>query len=282
MLDALSAEWLKLSRHKATWFLVWIYPIGLTLIFALMISGNLISDNSPAQPALDKWLAETALVWGAPGNTLGRYLLAAFVAVVFAGEYGWNTWKLIVPHRSRASLVAAKYAMILLLFLAAFTASAIVSVVGSMLEDVLSGDSLPAGITLGALLKAHGAAALKSLAPALITLGYASLAAVLTRSTIAALVISIVAISVEQLLFNFAPVLSLKAPGLVWAMTHILPGYHIANIGQWIAQGSTLQMPLPPGGMVKLSWAVSAAAAAAWIAGLAALTFAGFRRQDIN
>jgi ABC-type transport system involved in multi-copper enzyme maturation permease subunit len=283
MIDALSAEWLKLTRHKATWFLVWIYPIGLLIIFTLMISGNLVSDNSPSQPALKDWLQESALVWGAPGNTLGRYLLAAFAAVVFAGEYGWNTWKLIVPHRGRSSLIAAKYLTILLLFLITFTLSAIISLIGLTLEDVLSGDTLPAGITVGALLEVHGQAALASLAPALITLGYASLAAVLTRSTIAALVISIVAITVEQLFFNFAPLLSVKAPGLIWALVHILPGYHIANIGNWIAQGSAMQMPLPGNNsLVSLSWPVSAAVAAAWVAGLTALTFGSFRRQDIN
>jgi hypothetical protein len=270
------------ATHKATWFLVWLYPIGLLVIFTLMISGNFVTDNSPSEPELGKWLEETALVWGAPGNTLGRYLLAAFAAVAFAGEYGWNTWKLIVPHRGRSALIAAKYAVILFLFLIAFSLSAVISVFGLTLEDMVSGDTLPAGITLGALLEVHGKAALASLAPGLVTLGYASLAAVLTRSTIAALVISIVAITVEQLLFNFAPVLSVKAPALIWGLVHILPGYHLANIEQWIGVGAALQMPLPKSGTVALSWGVSAAAATAWVVGLGALTFASFRRQDIN
>ena len=282
MLDALSAEMLKLTRHKATWFLVWLYPVGLTIIFLLMISGNFVTDNAPAQPELVPWLKETALVWGAPGSTFGRYLLAAFVAVVFAGEYGWNTWKLIVPHRGRGSLIAAKFSVIVLLFLAAFTLSAIITVIGQVVEDTSSGDTLPAGITAGALLKVHGQAALASLAPALLTLTYASLAAVLTRSTLAALIISIVAITIEQLAFNFAPYVSMKAPGLVWALFHVLPGYHLANLASWIGTGAGITAPLPPSGTVSLSWGVSAAAAAAWIAGLAALTFLTFRRQDLN
>jgi ABC-type transport system involved in multi-copper enzyme maturation permease subunit len=281
MFEALSAEALKMRTHKATWFLVWLFPIAFTL-FTLMISGNFVSDNSPAQPELTRWLQETALVWGAPGNTLGRYLLAAFVAVAFAGEYGWNTWKLIVPHRSRSTLVAAKYLVILLLFLITFTLSAIVSVLGALLEDVLSGDTLPAGITFGALLQVHGQAALASLAAGLLTIAYASLASVLTRSTIAALVITIVAISAEQLLFNLAPLFDTRAPGLVWGLTHVLPGYHLANIEHWIANGSALKMPLPISGVVSHAWTVSAAAAAAWIGGGVALTFASFRRQDLT
>jgi len=282
MLDALSAEMLKLTRHKATWFLVWLYPIGLTLIFILMISGNFVTDNAPTQPELLPWLKETALVWSAPGSTFGRYLLAAFVAVAFAGEYGWNTWKLIVPHRGRLSLIAAKYLAIVLLFVTAFALSAIITVIGQVVADTVSGDTLPAGITAGALLKVHGQAALASLAPALLTLTYASLAAVLTRSTLAALVISIVAITVEQLVFNFAPYVSIKAPGLVWALYTVLPGYHLANLASFIGTGGGVVSMLPPSGTVAFSWPVSAAAAAAWICGLGGLTFLSFRRQDIN
>ncbi|HEY7809976.1 MAG TPA: ABC transporter permease [Allosphingosinicella sp.] len=282
MLQAMSAELMKLTRHKATWFLVWLYPVGLLIIFTLMISGNLVSDAAPKQPELESWLRETALVWSAPGSTFGRYLLAAFVSVVFAGEYGWNTWKLIVPHRRRSSLIAAKYLSILLLFLIAFTLAAIITVLGQMLEDTLSGDTIPAGVSLGALLRVHGNTALASLAAALITIGYASLAAVLTRSTIAALVIAIVAVTVEQLLFNFAPVFSVKAPGLVSFLYHVLPGYHLANLGSWINTGTGIEATLPRVGTIALSWQASAAAAVAWILGLAALTFVTFRRQDLN
>ena len=282
MFDAMSAEMLKLTRHKATWFLVWLYPLGLLLIFALAIGGGFMVRDAPADPGLQRWLAETALVWGAPSNTLGRYLLAAFVAVAFAGEYGWNTWKLIVPHRSRASLISAKFATVVLLFVAAFTVAAAISVLGCWLEDLASGDVVPAGITAGGLARAHGAAALTAVAPGLITIGYAALAAVLTRSTIAALVIAIIAVTVEQLFFNFAPILSMRAPGLVWALYEVLPGYHLANIAHWIGNGAPLSVPLMGSGTVEHGWAVSAGAAAAWIAGLAALTFASFRRQDLN
>jgi hypothetical protein len=282
MLDALRAELLKLTRHKATWFLVWLYPIGFVIIFSLVIMGGLVSTDPPAQPSLQQWLRETALVWAVPGSTLGRYLIAAFVAVAFAGEYGWNTWKLVIPHRRRGSLVAAKFEAILLLLMIAFTIAAVICIVGSWLEDLASGDKVPAGIGAGGLLKAHGETALASLAPGLLTIGYASLAAVLTRSTIAALVISIVAITVEQLFFNFAPMFSAKAPGLVWALFHALPGYHFANISNWIAEGSALEIPLPGAGTASLSWPASAGAAAAWVGGVAALTFASFRRQDIN
>jgi ABC-2 type transport system permease protein len=282
MLDAISAETLKLTRHKASWFLVWIYPLGLALIFLLAIGAALFVDQPPSHDSLRQWVAGTAIIWSLPGNTLGRYLIAAFVAVAVAGEYGWNTWKLIVPHRSRTVLIAAKYIVVTLLLAAAFLLSAVVTTLGTWIHALAGGDSIPAGITFGLLLKAHGAGALAALAPALLTIGYASLAAVLTRSTIAALVVSLVAVSVEQLLFGFAPLLYFKAPGLIWFLHHVLPGYHLANLKHWIAEGAPLESMFPTAGVVALGWPVSLAAMAAWIGGLAALTLASFRRQDIN
>ncbi len=76
--------------------------------------------------------------------------------------------------------------------------------------------------------------------------------------------------------------LSMRAPGPIWFLFHALPGYHLANLGHWVAEAAPLQSPFPDGRVVALGWASSLAAAAAWIVGLAALTFASFRRQDIN
>jgi ABC-type transport system involved in multi-copper enzyme maturation permease subunit len=279
----MSAEATKLLRHKATWCLVWLYPIGFTLIFTIAILVGLAGgDQRPDPPTLQGWISDSTMVWQAPGNSLGRYLIAAWVAVVFAGEYGWNTWKLIVPHRARASLIAAKYAMVVILFAFAFALTGLISVIGLWVEDLATGEAVPAGITAGLLLNAHGKGALAAAAPAFLTIGYASLAAILTRSTIAALVITIVALTVEQLLFTFAPVLSQRYPSAMWGLYHALPGYHLANLAEWIGNGVALSRPLPPAGVVTLSWGTSLAAAAAWIAAMVGLTFAAFRRQDIN
>jgi ABC-2 type transport system permease protein len=41
MLDAISAEALKFRRHRATWGLVWIWPIGVVLLWLLSIAIDL-------------------------------------------------------------------------------------------------------------------------------------------------------------------------------------------------------------------------------------------------
>jgi ABC-type transport system involved in multi-copper enzyme maturation permease subunit len=283
MLDALSAEVLKLTRHKATWFLVWLYPILFVVLFLISIAIGLAHSGAPARPvAAEAWIAQTAMIWKLPTLTIGRFLMAAYVAVVFAGEYGWNTWKLIVPHRGRSSLIAAKFAALVLLFAAALSLTAGISVLFTWIEGVVTGHPAPAGIGVGALLQAHARSALAGLAPFLFTLASIGLAAVLTRSMVAALVIGIVVTMVEQLFLNFAPLLYVYAPGLVWALFHALPGYHLSNLASWVAEGTARSDAFPGRGDVALPWMISLGVAAAWIAALTAATFAAFRRQDIN
>ncbi len=283
MLEAFSAEALKMRRHKATWFLVWLYPILFTIIFIIAIGVGLFGgDQRPAQVDVKNWIEDAVIVWIVPTQTLGRYLIAAFVAVVFAGEYGWNTWKLVIPHRSRTALIAAKYGVILALFAIALTVTAIISTIGAFAEVWSSVETTPAGITAGLLAETHGKFALAALPALLVTLGYASLAAVLTRSTIGALVISIVVLTIEQLLLNFAPILSVRFDAIIDLLYPVLPGYHLNNLSEWIREGVGLTTKFPDGDVVAYSAGTSLAAIGAWLAALYAAVFFIFRRQDIN
>jgi ABC-2 type transport system permease protein len=285
MLDALSAEAMKFSRHRATWFLVWIYPIGFILLSLVAVAAG-FSDQAPKdmvrQPSAERWIEHAAAIWVVPASTFGRYLISAFTAVVFAGEYGWNTWKLVVPHRARGALLAAKYGIVLAFLYAAFLLTGLLMLGAGWLEDVATGTATPAGVTAAALLRAHGEGMAASLAPILLTIGYTSLAAVLTRSMVAALAIGIAVTTLEGLFVNFGPMGSFYAPGLTWALYHVLPGYHLANLEHAVVEGSSLSVPFPGTGVLALGWQVSAAAAAGWIALLSALTVASFKRQDLN
>ena len=57
-----------------------------------------------------------------------------------------------------------------------------------------------------------------------------SLAAILTRSPVGALVIGLVVTTLELLFRSFAPMLEPYAPALVGALYRALPGYHLANL----------------------------------------------------
>ena len=285
MLSVLEAERLKLARHRATWFLVWIYPTGVTLILLGFALWQLTHDAPPGMPRVPEtaasWMQETAFAWGGPASTLGRYMLAAFAAVAFAGEYGWNTWKLIVPHRERVMLMAGKYLTVLGLLAAAMVLTAVIVTVGAFLLEPLEGDGVPRGVSRGGLLAAHGEAVLKALPAVLLTLAYAAAASVLTRSTIAAAIITIVLVTAEGFFGRAAPLLALGLPSIVPTLVHVLPSYHVQNLTLWIEDGRALTLPL---GEVRVShsWPVSLAVVTAWIVGLVTLTVAAFRRQDLN
>ncbi len=282
MLSVLSAEATKLLRHRATWFLVWIYPIGIAVGMLIAIAVGVLGGDDPgSEPSTEDWLWDTAIIWQFATSNFGRYLIAAYAAVAFAGEYGWNTWKLIVPHRSRAGLIAGKYATVLLLLLFALFVAGLLTVGLTLLEDRLTGDPIPPGIGLGGLIEVHATAIAAALMPLLYTLAYASLAAILTRSMVAALVISVVVATLEQIFLFYAPALYALAPGIVGFLYHGLPGYHLGNLYAWIAQGEGSAINLPGAG-APYAWQASLAICAAWTAGLAALTFWRFGRQDIN
>lgn len=282
MTEALAAEAMKLSRHRATWFLVWLYPIAFLVVMLLGIAFDLAQANKPdAAQALGSWLEETAVIWEVPASGFGRYLIAAYVAVAIAGEYSWNTWKLIVPHRSRTVLLAAKLVTVTAFLYLAFVAAALITIVLMWTWDVATGDALPPGLSVRELIFVHGLAALNTLPPFLYTLAFASLAAILTRSMIATLVISLFVTS-ESMFPLIAPMLYPKAEALVTALVHVLPGFHLHNLESWITTGQTPPLPLAMDHIVTLSWQASAAILGAWTVGLAALAFVSFRRQDIN
>jgi ABC-type transport system involved in multi-copper enzyme maturation permease subunit len=280
----MSAEALKLRRHRATWMLVWIFPILVLLGGTSSIVAQLVQNNPPptGAPELAQWLESAAGFWDAPPSGFVRMLTGAFIAVVFAGEYGWNTWKLIVPHRSRSTLIAAKYAVSLILIYAAFLLAALLMMNMNVLEDVLTGDPMPQDITLGGIAQAHFWGFLAGLPTVLFTIACVSLAAILTRSTVAALVIGIVVVTLDELFRTFAPVLSMYMPGITELLYQVLPGYHLGNLSNWAAAGAAQTMPFPSGEMISYGWGTSLAIAAAWIVGIVALTFLRFKRQDIN
>lgn len=283
MLDAVSAEAIKFARHKATWGLVWIWPIGLCAIGMVAIAVGLLNPSvaDSGQATAAGWISDSVAFWRVPGQGLGRCVIGAFVAMVFAGEYGWNTWKLIVPHRARSALIAAKYVVALALLACGFALGALVFNLVGWAEDVLTGDPIPAGIGFGALANAHGLGALAAIAPLLLTTAYVSLAAILTRSTVAALMLGFAITTAEQLFRTFAPLLEPYAPTLVGALYRALPGYHVVNVSGWITTGERTVTPFASG-LYSAPFALSLAIVAGWVALLVGFTFWCFRRQDIN
>jgi ABC-2 type transport system permease protein len=282
MRKMVSAEWTKLLPHRGTWLLVWLYPIAVGLIMAIAIGVKLASSEPGAALTAKAWIDQTAPVWYVPTISLGRYLVAAYFALVFAGEYGWNTWKLVVPHAARWKLIGAKYLVTIGLLYLAWIAAALIAVLLQFAKSTVAGEAIPQGVTLAAILAAHGKLILLGIAPLLITAAYASVMAVLTRSTLAAFLISLVFVTFDELLGKIVG--GLSNFGMEWLALpyRVLPSYHLENWASWLRGGTGYQLNLASGTVVAYSHTTSLLVLAVWILGLATLCLFAFRRQDIN
>jgi ABC-2 type transport system permease protein len=283
MLDAIRAGSLKLRRHRATWFMVWIYPIGVGLLVVAQLARDLTSAAvaTPLPITADAWVEQSAIIWGLPISGPGRFLLAGFAALVFAGEFGWNTWKLIIPGRTRWELIAAKWIVSFGLVFIAFVTADLIGLLGTVLRSSFGGPAVPAELTFAAVADAHAAAAAHALLPILYTIVGAGLLATLTTSVLATAVLSIGLIVLEQLLPAFGAVAHTYAPSLTLMLLQSLPFYHLANLIAW-AKGVGLTVPLDASSNLAASWLISMAAVLAWIGGISAATIAKFNRQDLN
>jgi len=281
MLDAVRAEALKLRRHRATWLMVWIYPIAFTLIIGGVLLYGMFAAHGPAgppQPAAE-WIQDSTMLWKVPTSAPGRFLIAGFAAVVFAGEYGWNTWKLIIPARTRWQLIAAKWAVTLGFLVIALVAADLITLLGGWLGSLQDGE-LPAGLTLAAVAEAHWKAGAHALLPIIYTIAFAALFAILTQSILATVILSIAMVVVEGMLPLIAIFFHGYAPALTAWMVKVLPLYHMANLNAWAKGGATI--PLGPKEMLSLPWTTSFWALTAWIVAAGVGTQVRFLRQDLN
>ncbi|RYD95940.1 MAG: hypothetical protein EOP61_18830 [Sphingomonadales bacterium] len=228
------------------------------------------------------WIADTGFVWHIPSLALFRYLIGAYFALVFAGEYGWNTWKLVVPHAARWKLLTAKYIVATSFLYLAWFVAALVTVAVTFVRSGLLPEPVPAGVTAYGILSGHFHILSLGILPVILTAAYATLAAILTRSTLASFIITIVAVTIDDLFGKIVQALS--AFGMSWlaAPYRLLPGYHLDNISSWAEKGVAFQLRLMDGSVIVYPQAFSFAVIAAWVLGLGLLIFTSFRRQDIN
>ena len=283
MLDAVHAEALKMRSHRGTWAMVWIYPI---LVFAVLI-GVIIyravagaGEDAPVSSVAD-WIRDTTIFWHAPGSAPGRILVGAFTALVFASEYNWNTWKLIVPVRHRWHLIVAKWLVIIGFVFTALFLTNIIVLIGELISS-LQGSPIPDGVTFSATVKEHARAAAYALIPTIYAMSFATLVAILTRSVLATVVVSIGLVIIEGLLGLLGLFFYQRAPGFTQFIIEATPPFHIQNLTDWAFFRTSAEIILSPDFTLGADWGTSLATVAAWSIAAGAIAMAAFLRQDMN
>jgi len=267
---ALRGETYRASRNPTAMVVgFWLAPIALFVIgFALEA---LMPANSPQLEGMLKAnpVRQAAGAFAAAGNPLVQLFYAIGAAGLFAGEYRWETWRLIGPRASRSDLMLAK-GLTFLLFMAASLA-----LIG--LGDFANGLYGP---TINHLPSQWPA----SIADGVAEVGLAFTSGVLELAVLGAMVgffcvvtRSVMGGVIPAFLFGFAELLLstyLPTPGgLHWSLA--IPRFAASAV----LEGA---LSMRDGAIAVGTIAAALGALIAWTVGLTALTLAVFHAQDLS
>jgi len=283
------AEWHKITGNRwATGCMIWVFPALAVLVTVFALLAAALSSSFRAGAAEDpaSWTNVAILPWLIPNNPLGRMLLLGFTAVLFAGEYQWNTWKAIVPRSQRVPLILVKFFAVALFVVFAFTLMSILLTLGIGLVSLAVGTSYgPAleGDVLSDFVEDYSLQMLYAFISTIIAAGYASLAAMLTRSILGSAVVGIVIAIGETMLF-------LPLALLTWlldmeSIMHIyrfIPSYNLINLFAWLNGETPEGLEFPSGKVVVDSQLFAEVVLICWVIGLVTLTAYSFQRQNIT
>ncbi|MBU1540278.1 MAG: hypothetical protein KKC29_14940 [Alphaproteobacteria bacterium] len=287
LVDAIRAEGFRLSKNRTAlfWSLLFVpiiaLAIGAVTNFVLKGSETKILGDEKMPPELKAALGRGTLDMGealvsAAGN-LANPLVLLFVligaATIYAGDYRWETWRLISARNSRVNLLLAKLVVVAVLALAAMGFMLVGSVFENLIKAAVFERTLTfslTGETAGQFFGFLGLSWLRIIQFAMMGM----LAAVVTRSLLAALFVPLV-VGIAQF---FSPQM-LGAMGVMpdaWLSILVNPGAATDAI-QAAITGGERAAALPDGLLVKAWLSVGL-----WTLVPLAGALAWFRRQDLS
>jgi len=283
------AEWRKIMGNRwATGCMIWIFPALAVLGTVLaLIAAGLSSDfrsGLSEEPAL--WTDAAIMPWMIPNNPLGRMLLLGFTAVLFAGEYQWNTWKAIVPRSQRVPLILVKFVAVAVFVVMAFTLMSILLTIGFGLLHVVAGaDYGPVikGDVLRDFAEDYALQMSYAFMSTIIAAGYAALAAMITRSILGSVAFGVVvAIGETMLAFPLGLISWLLDTNIPMHLYRYVPSYNLLNLFVYLNGETPEGMEFPSGKVVLDTQLFHETVLVCWVVGLVALTAYLFQKQDIT
>ena len=287
LVDAIRAEGFRLSRNRTAlfWSLAFVpilsVAIGALTSFVLKGSETRILGDEKMPEELKAALGggtldmADALVTAA-GN-LANPLVLLFVligaATLYAGDYRWETWRLITARNSRINLLLAKLAVVAVLALTAMGFMLVASLIENLIKAAVFERSLTFALTGEMAGQFLGFAALSGLRILQFAM-MGMLAAVVTRSLLAALFVPLV-FGIAQF---FTPQM-LGPMGVLpdaWLSVLVNPGAATDAIQAAIAGG--VRAAALPDGLLLKAWV----SLALWTLVPLAGALAWFRRQDLS
>jgi ABC-2 type transport system permease protein len=283
------AEWRKIVGNRwATGCMIWIFPALALLGIALGLLAAVLSSDfqTSLKDGPATWTETAVIAWLIPINPLGRLLLIGFTAVLFAGEYQWNTWKVIVPRSQRVPLILVKFFAVAVFVVFAFILMSIFLTVGIGLVSWVVGASYGPDVNSDVLrdfAKDYSLNMLAAFLTTIIAAGFAALAAMITRSILGSAVIGIVVTIGENLLsVPLSLIAGLLNADIFQHVYRFLPGYNLNRLMAYLFGEVPEGFELQSGKLINDSQLFSEGVLVVWVVGLVVLTAYLFQRQDIT
>lgn len=187
ILAALRAELFKLSRNH--WSLFWAFGLmpAFTLAAGLLeqayshvYAGDLIPYAAP--------LEESLLGLGTMSTSIAQLGVIVGAAVLFAGEYRWETWRAILARNERIPVMLAKMIAFALAAGISILLCGLARFIVGLVDAALTGSALLPEVALADVLLAHVLAFLATFLQIMATGACVMLLAVITRTMTAAIV----------------------------------------------------------------------------------------------
>jgi len=242
-LNLLRAEWLKTRKRRINRALLAIIPALLAVIMILVM---IKAVTTPGEALGDGMLRDAKQLVPYPHNLrmavsllaeFGSLVVIVFVATSVGSEYGYDTWKGIVPrYGHRAAFLLTKWIVGLsTLLLLVATIFAVVLPLGWVGETVLA-------ISADTTTTLAPSVSVKSLAVTLLSFVFIGtftlLATVVARSAVAGVVSGILATTIMLLIHDLLPEIAEGTPLLAKGLAWILPVSHFSNLQHQWAQGA--------------------------------------------
>lgn len=287
LVDATRAEGFRLSKNRTAlfWSLMFV-PIVSIVIGALtnfVLKGSetkLLGDTKmppEVREALTRGTMDLGQVLVEAAAGLANPLVLLFVligaATVYAGDYRWETWRLISARNSRVNLLLAKLAVVAGLALAAMGFMLVASLIENLIKAAVFERTLAFALTGEAAGHFIAFFALSWLRIVQFTM-MGMLAAVVTRSLLAALFVPLV-VGVAQF-FTPNPLMQMGVMPDAWLAVLVNPGAATDAI-QAAIHGGEAAAALPAGVLLK-AWV----SLGLWTLAPLAGALAWFRRQDLS
>lgn len=279
--DAVASEAFKLRRNARTSFFAWLFlPAGsLTLGLLNEFWIEEAMRNPRGAPILEPEAFDLGQALVASFQPPAMSLLILFcligAAVIFAGEYRWETWRLMAPRNTRLNTLGGKIMVYALASAASFVLLALSSILSGLIGAAADGQEIRAGLDGDVLVQALGRFGIGWLL--LLQAGaVAALAGVVTRSILAALLVPL-GLGIAQSILR--AISGAIMPGQIeWWQPWALP-----EMSADLLRAALAGAPPLPG--------LEVSAGLAWTAGLALLAWlvvgyggalALFNRQDLS